>query len=228
MPRRLALCLLAACNSGPADEITLSQTASTAVSGGNWCSATANPDGPTVENSYYRVFDLRELGVRGGFRISTLTVGVDEVVQPAGTAFAPAELLIHEYTGPVGGTTLDMSAMRLLATNPLGFTNSAKGVDRRATFLLADPTDVVIDLDASVDVIAVELHSPRIATNDRTFRIGVNTLGATGPSYHRCPGAANLEVPTSLAALGFPTSHIVLQLTGFEIPDPGSDSHPRL
>jgi hypothetical protein len=231
--RRLApiRAALGACNSGPAEEITLSQNAATTINGGHWCGPTGSDTSPTVENSFYRVFELTEFGVLESFRLSTLTVGVFEANNGAqGAETVHGEVIIHAYTGPIGGTTLDMTAMRVLGTVGLAFSESPKGVDRRAVFKLADATHPVIDIDPSIRVIAVELHSPNVPTNDRTFRIGTNALGATGPSYHRCPGAqgGDLEVPTSLAARGYPTANIVLELTGFVIPIPDRDAHPPL
>jgi hypothetical protein len=218
---------VAAC-SGPIDAITLSQTESPAVTKGIGCGPVVPPgtDLPfTSENSYFRVFDLGEFGVRGGFRIQRITFGVDKAIAPDGAASQLGQIVIHAYSGSAGNA-LDPGAMSVIGAVGINIPTIAVADRRLVNYVLDEEDEVAatpIDIGADVDKIAVEIHSPANSDDDRILLLGGNSDGESSPGYHRCPAS---DAPMSLASTGFATFNLVLELTGYPIPAPGVDQHP--
>lgn len=214
--------------SGPIEAITLSQTESPTVASGLGCGP-AQPPGQelpfTSENSYYRVFDLGEFGVRGGFRIQRVTFGVDRADAPGTAIKQTGQIIFHAYSGSAGNT-LDPGAMSVIGAVSIAIPDIAVA-DRRTVNYVLDEADEVaatpIDIPDDVDTIAVEIYSPPNSDDDRTLVIGGNNLGESSPAYHRCPVA---DAPMSLASAGFATFNLVLEVTGYPIPAPDIDQHP--
>ncbi|WP_019037335.1 T9SS type A sorting domain-containing protein [Psychroflexus tropicus] len=74
--------------------------------------------------------------------------------------------------------------------------------------------DEAVIVDASTElIVAVDISEGRPAPNNYDFRIGVNDLGESAPSYLSST-ACGLTTPSTFASIGFPDNHIILNLLG--------------
>ncbi len=63
------------------------------------------------------------------------------------------------------------------------------------------------------DILAVEIFTPDGQAAGHSFFIGSNTAGQSGPSFIRAADCGVAEI-TNLAAIGFPSMHIVMTVSG--------------
>lgn len=179
--------------------VTLSQTTSTTniMSNSTTCG--------TGENSWYRVFPLAESGVNGPLYITQVTFGAQEA------AGAPiADVKLGTYTGAVGGTTLDVAQITPLANT----TATIPALTNPGNTIVAPITTTV----PAGSNLVVEIHVASNGTSKYLY-IGASNAGETKPGYARAPGCVDanqnpVTTPTSTAALGRPTSHLNITVTG--------------
>lgn len=184
--------------------ITLSQTTSDAI-GSESSLACGNGDGTTAENSWYRVFRLADAGITGGLRVSSVSFGVQEA-----SGLPAVQVKIGTYAGNVNPppSQLDTAQITPLASETFMVPNTAS----TATTMVTVP--ITADVPAQGQLI-VEVFAPNQNGTGKYFYIGGNSGGESKPSYLRAPtGACATPQPRTTAALGFPSSHIVIKVNG--------------
>ncbi len=173
---------------------------------------TSNSIGPVIQigcqaggfhtnNSYWRAYNLAAAGLPGALTVNTVTFGI-ETANASGTGTTqPVTVRLHTSAGAFPGGVLTQVASQLV--NVPDQTNSL------FTVTLTTPPTVPANA-----ILVVELFTPdgRAPANN-VFFIGSNNLGQTAPGYI---SAADCGVPTpvTLASLGFPNMHIVLNVGG--------------
>jgi len=155
--------------------------------------------GLTTENSYWRSYDLSTYGLAGALTINSVTFGIETANASGPTQTVDVRLYTSAGAFPGGARTLIASQTVQVPDQ----TNSLFTVN-----LTTPPT---VPANA---IVVFEVHTPdgRAPANNAFF-IGSNNLGQTQPCYI---SAADCGVPTpvTLASLGFPDMHIVMNIAG--------------
>lgn len=184
----------------PAQQTTLSQTASNAIAVDN---SFRCPDGA---NSYYRVFTLADYSIATTLHVTQVDFGIQDAIGGQGTT-QPATVNIGTYAGPTGDTTLDLTQVRMISSVDI------KIPDGSAT---AMSVPIAADIAPAASVI-VELAIPDAAATGDRFFIGTNTDGERRPAYTLEP-VCGFTSPTSMQSIAdqfqFGNVHTVMSLTG--------------
>ncbi len=195
---------------------TLTQTSTDTITPGNSvaCAPTAaSGNVGTLNNSYYRVFDLATAGITGAFTTSLVTFQVEDDQSIAGNGTL-VDVNVGVYAG-TPGTTLDPAKISMIG--------SATGVqvpEVDENFNATPPTTpgatinvpVAATIPAGSKVIVQITSAGKV--NEQEFYLGTTTTAETGLGYvssTACspPGAT----PTSIASLA-PGVSILLTVTG--------------
>ncbi len=184
--------------------VTLTQNTGTAI-GSNNSIACGNGDNTTAENSWYRVWKLSDEGIAGGFKVTAVSFGVQEA-----NGLPNVQVKIGSYSGNITPppAQLDTSLITPIAAATFAVPNTAN----TAT------TTVTVPVSANVPAMGqmiVEVFSPDANGTGKYFYLGGNSLGESKPGYLRAPtGACATPQPRTTAALGFPTSHLFITVSG--------------
>jgi hypothetical protein len=184
--------------------VTLSQNTGTTI--GSASSVTCgNTDGTTAENSWYRVFKPSDDGIVAGFHVTAVTFGVQEA-----TGMPAVQVRIGTYGGAITPppTQLDTGLITPLASMAFNVPT---------TFATA-ATTMTVPISANVPPLSqliVEIFAPNQSGTSKYFYLGGNSTGETRPSYLRAPGGTcATPQPATTASLGFPTSNLVITVSG--------------
>ena len=154
----------------------------------------------TTENSWYRVFSLRDAGI-----VDRIFV-VNRVNFAVQNAYGQqrVQVSIGIYGGDLGAPTLDLTKIEMLAMTAVDVLPTTKGENLQAAF-------AATELPANSNVV-VEVHTPT-HPQPGYFYVGATKAGETGPSYLRAP-ACNTPDPTAVLALGHPETHVLIAVSG--------------
>ena len=186
--------------------MTLTQTTSNTLTPANSIACPATTVG-TAANTYYRVFDLPSLGITNAFNVTSVSFQVEDC-ESVGANGAPVAVRVGTYNGTVGGTTLQASAITILASN-----NSVQVPEVDATATGATVNASIAAVIPAGSKLVVEVDAPD-GNNTYQFYIGTNTAGQAAPGYvssPRCtpPGTT----PTDVGTLITPAAAIDMLLT---------------
>ncbi len=184
---------------GTCGSVTLTQSASQAITAGN--SVSCNAGGLHADNSYFRAFDLSAFA--SGFNVCAVEFGV-ETANAAG-ATQPVVVNVYSNTGgafPAGTRTL-------VGTSNIALPDQTASIVNQALAASLPPGSQLV----------FELFTPDGQTAGDSFFIGSNAAGQTGPTYIQAADCG-LTAPATAASIGFPDMHAVMNVIG----DPaGSD-----
>jgi len=190
-------------DAGPVS-VTLTQTTSDMVGSSNSI-ACGNPDGTTAENSWYRIYRLADANITSGLRVVAVTFGVQESIgMPA------VQVKIGTYSGNIQPppSQLDIGLISPITAVTFMVPNT----------LSTAPTTVTVPIIANVPPLSqmiVEVFAPNLNGTSKYVYLGGNSLGEAKPSYLRAPsGACATPQPKSTTVLGFPNSHLVINVSG--------------
>jgi hypothetical protein len=151
------------------------------------------------ENSFYRVFNLEEMGVAGRLETSSVGVAIQSADSP--NADQPMSVLLHTLSGNV----LEVDRLTALGRADIRVANQGAGI-------------IDVPLTATAEAgsrLVVELYLPDAAGGGNLIFPGSNAGGQSGPTYLRAATAGcDLPEPTDLAAVGFPDMHLVVSVSG--------------
>lgn len=159
-------------------------------------SVSCNAGGLHTDNAYLRVYDLPALGYNNDFFVESVTFGVETATAGSGGS-QPATVNLYTLSGPLAYANLT-----LIATQ-------ATTIPDTSSALLTVPVSVTVPAGS---ILVVELFTPEGQTDGSSFFIGSNTDGQTGTSYIAA-GDCGFSEPTDLAVIGFPSMHILLDVT---------------
>lgn len=180
---------------------TLSQTTTQNIVEFNSVSCNS---GAHTDNSYFRLFDLPALGLRG-MDVTSLTIGVETASSGSGTQPAVVRLFSTQNDTP------GIDGLTLLVDSPIAVGNQS------LTLL-----DVALNTPVAVpdySNLVVEVFTPNGQGAGNTFFIGSNSDGQTAPGYLLAPDCG-VTTPTPTGDLGFPNMHMVLEVNGDASPRP--------
>ncbi len=200
MKKALLISLLAAVAAcGSANAVTLSENVdSTTITNGN--SVSCNNGAVNRDNTYFRSFSFANFGITGDFSLTSVTFAIEQ-------ASATLPLTVSIYTGT---SVTNLGA--LVASS---------------TFNISAQSDTLYTLNLSGVVpfssggLVMSVFSPDGTATNSLFFIGSNAAGQTAPGYILAPDCG-VTTPTDLAAIGFPNDHIIMTVTGTQVPEPGT------
>jgi hypothetical protein len=203
----LAVCGLAGAASA---QVTISHSTNnlTVVPGNSVACAAATPQ-RTTANFYWRSYDLATFpAVTGPFGVTSVTFAVENAIHPNFTQNVRVRLYKDSNGGaPVAvGTDLTQVAETIVAV-PDG---AAQFITAPIAGNFAQNDVLVVSVDTEDFAVAFPAPTTIAAA---VFFIGSNLDPETGPSYLSAIGCG-IAAPTTTAAIGFPTMHIILDVTG--------------
>jgi hypothetical protein len=148
------------------------------------------------DNRYFRVFNLPTLGINSAFAVSSVTIGVETAI--SGTGTQPATVVLHRLNGAVA-----LANLTQIASQPVTIP------DQDLQLFTANISGTA----PAGSQLVVELFTPDGVTPGNNFFIGSNAAGETAPSYLVAPDCSVPDMMTT-AALGFPSMHVVMKVTG--------------
>ncbi|HEX8106187.1 MAG TPA: hypothetical protein VF516_00605 [Kofleriaceae bacterium] len=189
----------------PPQQVTLTQTANNAITKDN--SFACVDAGSTLQNSYYRVFKLADYEITTTLHVIQVDFGIQTAAAGGGAGSQPATVHIGSYAGTPGGTTLDLSQVRMINSANIKIPDgSATGMTVPITADIAPGTSVI-----------VELAIPDGTAAGNKFFVGTNTDTERAPGYTSEPDCGVTQ-PTSMQSIAddnmFGNVHLVMTLTG--------------
>jgi hypothetical protein len=174
----------------PAQQITLTQNASTTITRHNTFVCFDDVTNLTFQNSYYRVFPLDDFGVATTLHITEVEFGIELAAAGPGATLQPAQLQLGTYGLPPTDATLDLAQVRSLTT-----------VDVK----IPDGEGIRMSVPVTADVapgtnLIVELAIPDGGAAGSVFVIGSNAQGERRPGYTSARDC-DLMVPTTMASI---------------------------
>jgi hypothetical protein len=179
---------------------TITQSASQAIVSGNSV-ACSEPAVRTLENHYWRAFDMNAFTGGQAYNITSVEFGIEQ----ASTFKGGQPLTVNLYTNngaPFPGGDWQSN---LLATS--GEINIP---DQEGTIFNVPITATV---PAGTLELVMEVMAPDTKQNLTFFIIGSNPEPETGPSYLSAPDCGNPE-PVPTRCIGFPDMHYVFNVNG--------------
>jgi hypothetical protein len=155
-----------------------------------------NSAGNTAENSYYRAY--ASTAFPAGFNVCAVELAIESSLAGTGTT-QPMTINVYRQSGgafPAGTRTLVGTA--------------AVQVPNANLTSLSVPVTAAIP--AGEDLVVEALIPDGVAATNRLF-LGSNAAGQTGSAFLRAP-SCGASTPTSLASLGFPNVHMILNARG--------------
>jgi hypothetical protein len=185
--------------------ITIDQSNSPTATKGVAC--TSNDTNKYVgETSYFRVFRLADHDIEGPFRVTTVSFAVSQrQVGTAATRF-PIDVSVHNYTGVVGGETIDNSP----AVMPLVKSAMVDILPTPSTTFFLVKYDLPLVAEITEDAFAVRIHVPNYVAQMHKFFLAVSEMGDKVSGYMACGASA----PKTLTGLGAPNDSLLIQVTG--------------
>jgi len=179
---------------------TITESTSQDITSGNSVACNDNTTGFTVENHYWRAFDMGTFTGGLEYDITAISFGIEQATSGSGTG-QPVTVNLYTNSGaPFPGGTLT-----LLATS--GEIN------------ITDQSLTIFDVPISATVpagtleLVMEVTNPDGIAAGNIFFIGSNASPETAPSYLSAADCG-IPDPTTTADIGFPNMHIVFNVNG--------------
>lgn len=185
---------------GDGSAITITHSATQNIVSGN--SVACNSGGLHTDNSYFRAFDLNSFGITFDFNVTQVEIGIETCTGASGTQPITVNLWTSSQPFPTGFP----GSVTQIGTASIDVPDQSLTV-----FPIA-----VTGLAPTGSELVVEIFTPNGQTAGHSFFIGSNPDGETGPSY-LLAADCGVTTPTPTGNIGFPTMHIVMNVTGDEI-----------
>lgn len=151
------------------------------------------------ENSFYRVFDVEEMGVTGRLETAAVAVGIQSAESPSPPQ--PMSVVLHTLTG----SELEVDQLTEIGRADVTVANQGAGILDVPLAASAEPGSKLV----------VEIFLPDAAGAGHLLFPGTNDAPQSGPTYLRAPiTGCDLVEPTDLADIGFADRHLVVSVTG--------------
>lgn len=174
--------------------VVITHSVSQTIIAGN--TVACGTSGVPAENSFFRVFDLSaDFGITNDFAVSNVEFGIEP------------------GSGP---TALTLNIYSTTGTFPTGFPGSLtlKGSSSYTTTAANAGTVVSVPLSATIPAGSKMVYELKInAGATSVFFPGSNNLGQTNPSYIMS-AACSISTPSTMASIGFPDVHMVMNVVG--------------
>jgi hypothetical protein len=152
-----------------------------------------------ADNSYWRAFDLRVLGVEGPFDVCEVSFGIESAVSNGGTG-QPLTVSLWDQADRSFPAT---GARVLLGTTTVTVADQALSI-------------LTVPITATAPAfgqLVIEVAIPDAGATGDIFFYGANDQTETGSTYISSE-TCGLTTPQPLATIGFPEVHFVLNVSG--------------
>ena len=196
----LALAALAAA-SQTARAVTLTESTSQTITPSNSVACTSA--GRTLENHYWRSFNLDTLGVVGGFTVTSVELGIENATAGGGGPSQPYNVNVYSNVGgPFPAGTLSLVG------------SIATVIPNQVATIFSVPVTGTVPYHGEL---VVEVSIPDGIPAGHVFFAGSNASPETAPTYLSSP-PCGIPNPTTLASVGYPDMHIVMNVLGNVVP----------
>ena len=179
---------------------TITESTSQDITSLNSVACNDNATGFTVENHYWRAFDMSTFTGGLEYDITAVSFGIEQATSGSGTG---QPLTVNLYTN--SGAPFPGGTLTLLATS-----GSINIPDQSLTIF---DVPIAATVPAGTLELVMEVTNPDGVAAGNTFFVGSNASPETAPSYL---SAADCGIPDPLttAEIGFPDMHIVFNVDG--------------
>jgi hypothetical protein len=152
----------------------------------------------TKENSWYRIFVLKDFGVDKPFQVNRVNFGVQTAIGDQ-----RVKVSIGTYAGAAGSVELDTSKIDMLGLTTLAVP------EMKLEMMQASFPGIMVSPDANL---IVEIKTE--GRGDNTFfYLGSTNSPEMMPGYLRAPGC-NAANPLMTSALGYSQTHLLISVSG--------------
>ena len=154
--------------------------------------------GGTKDNSWYRMFQLGEMGVDGAFTVSRVNFGVQTSI-----GAQRVKVSIGTYNGHPGSVELDPTKIDVLGLTTIPVPEGA------SQMLQANFPAITVPQGANL---IVEIRSEGY-TDGRFFYLGATRSSEMIPGYLRAP-SCGVTNPTMTSGIGYSQTHLIIAVSG--------------
>jgi subtilisin family serine protease len=178
----------------------ITESTSQDITSGNSVACNDNTTGFTVENHYWRAFDMSTFTGGLEYDITAISFGIEQATSGSGTG---QPLTVNLYTN--SGAPFPGGTLTLLATS-----GSINIPDQSLTIF---DVPIAATVPAGTLELVMEVTNPDGVAAGNMFFIGSNASPETAPSYLSAADCG-ISDPTTTADIGFPNMHIVFNVDG--------------
>ena len=182
----------------PPGSTVLSQTTDDIIAIGHFRACMRVDNDNTFENSWYRVFPLRDFGIQSDFRVTTVKFAIEK-----STAATDVRVNLGVYTGTLG-LTLDTTKITPVATKVVTLPQISVGDIRDVPF------DALMPPGANV---IVEVFAPDYNMTNQTVALGTTQSAQTTPGFWRAP-ICEVPEPKTGNRDGDPNPAFIIEVVG--------------
>jgi hypothetical protein len=152
----------------------------------------------TKENSWYRIFALKDFGVDKPFQVNRVNFGVQTAIGDQ-----RVKVSIGTYAGAAGSVELDTSKIDMLGLTTIAVPEA------KLEMMQANFPGIFVPADANL---IVEIKSEGRG-DGAYFYLGATDSPEVIPGYLRSPGC-NTTAPVMTSALGYSQTHLLISVSG--------------
>ena len=178
----------------------ITESTSQDITSGNSVACNDNTTGFTVENHYWRAFDMSTFTGGVAYSITSVSFGIEQATSGSGTG---QPVTVNLYTN--SGAPFPGGTRTLLATS-----GSINIPDQSLTVF---SVPITANVPAGTLELVMEVTNPDGVAAGNMFFVGSNASTETGPSYLSAADCG-IDDPTPVADIGFPNMHIVFNVNG--------------
>ena len=178
----------------------ITESTSQDITSGNSVACNDNTTGFTVENHYWRAFDMSTFTGGQAYAITSVSFGIEQATSGSGTG---QPVTVNLYTN--SGAPFPGGTRTLLATS-----GSINIPDQSLTVF---NVPITAKVPGGTLELVMEVTNPDGVAAGNTIFIGSNASPETGPSYLSAADCG-IPDPTTTTDIGFPNMHIVFNVNG--------------
>jgi hypothetical protein len=179
---------------------TITESSSQALTAGNSVACNDNTTGFTVENHYWRAFNMTTFTGGQAYNITSVSFGIEQATSGSGTG---QPVTVNLYTN--SGAPFPGGTRTLLATS------GSINIPDQALTIFNQP--ITATVPAGTLELVMEVTNPDGVAAMNMFFIGSNASPETAPSYLSAADCGITD-PTTTSDIGFPNMHIVFNVNG--------------
>ncbi|HEU0274383.1 MAG TPA: S8 family serine peptidase [Candidatus Udaeobacter sp.] len=178
----------------------ITESTSQDIVSGNSVACNDNNTGFTVENHYWRAFDMASFTGGAEYDITSISFGIEQASSGSGTG-QPVTVNLYTNSGaPFPGGTLTL----LATSGPINIPDQSLSIF---------DVPIVATVPAGTSELVMEVTNPDGVEAGNMFFVGSNADPETAPSYLSAVDCG-VNDPTPVGDLGFPNMHIVFNVNG--------------
>jgi subtilisin family serine protease len=180
----------------------ITESTTQVITSGNSVACTDNTTGFTVENHYWRAFDMTTFTGGQQYNVVSISFGIEQASSGSGEGQPLTVNLYANHGSPFPGG--DWQSNLLVSSGSINIP------DQNLTIF---PVTLTTNVPAGTLELVMEVMTPDGVAGGNTFFVGSNSDPETGTSYLSAADCGITD-PTPTADIGFPNMHIVFNVDG--------------